>query len=96
MYIYDTNRPSLQAALEGLGYEVIDLGIVRRRKVDVAADIPARRIADLPVDLDGPGEISNLLALSHRGLSIAGGTSEIKRNQIGERIIGLPRDPLLK
>jgi hypothetical protein len=33
---------------------VIDLGIVRRRKIDVAADIPARRIADLPVELDGP------------------------------------------
>jgi hypothetical protein len=33
---------------------VIDMGIVRRRKVDVAADIPARRIADLPVELDGP------------------------------------------
>ena len=33
---------------------VIDLGVVRRRKVDVAADIPARRIADLPVELDGP------------------------------------------
>ncbi|MFC4942821.1 DEAD/DEAH box helicase [Pseudonocardia sp. GCM10023141] len=32
---------------------VVDLGIVRRRKVDVAADIPARRIADLPVELDG-------------------------------------------
>src|SRR5205823_2506639 len=32
---------------------VIDLGIVRRRKVDVAADIPARRTADLPVELDG-------------------------------------------
>jgi superfamily II DNA or RNA helicase len=31
---------------------VIDLGIVRRRKVDVAADIPARRVADLPVELD--------------------------------------------
>jgi SNF2-related domain/Helicase conserved C-terminal domain len=31
----------------------IDLGIVRRRKVDVAADIPARRIADIPVELDG-------------------------------------------
>ena len=26
--IFDTNRPSLQAALEGLGYEVVDLGIV--------------------------------------------------------------------
>jgi SNF2-related domain/Helicase conserved C-terminal domain len=33
---------------------VIDLGVVRRRKVDVAADIPARRIGDLPVELDGP------------------------------------------
>ena len=32
---------------------VIDLGIVRRRKVDVADDIPARRIADLHVELDG-------------------------------------------
>jgi superfamily II DNA or RNA helicase len=32
---------------------VIDMGIVRRRKVDVAADIPARRVADLPVELDG-------------------------------------------
>src|SRR5207247_3758535 len=31
---------------------VIDLGIVRRRKLEVAADIPARRIADLPVELD--------------------------------------------
>ena len=33
---------------------VVDMGIVRRRKIDVAADIPARRIADLPVELDGP------------------------------------------
>jgi hypothetical protein len=31
---------------------VIDLGVVRRRKVDVAGEIPARRIADLPVELD--------------------------------------------
>ena len=26
---WDTNRPSLRAALETLGYEVIDLGIVK-------------------------------------------------------------------
>ncbi len=32
---------------------VIDLGIVRRRKVDVASDIPDRRVADLPVELEG-------------------------------------------
>ena len=46
--------------------------------------------------LDGPAAFSGVLALLHRGLSIAGGTSEIKRNQIGERILGLPRDPLIK
>jgi alkylation response protein AidB-like acyl-CoA dehydrogenase len=46
--------------------------------------------------MDGPGGLSNMLVLMHRGMSIAGGTSEIKRNQIGERILGLPRDPLLK
>jgi hypothetical protein len=64
----DDNEPSreLMAALERSGLTpgdrdfypaarqaVIDMGIVRRRKVDVAADIPARRIADLPVELDG-------------------------------------------
>lgn len=32
---------------------VIEMGIVRRKKVDVAADIPARRIADIPVELEG-------------------------------------------
>ncbi|MFI2364679.1 DEAD/DEAH box helicase [Promicromonospora sp. NPDC019610] len=32
---------------------VIDMGIVRRRKADVVADIPARRVADMPVELDG-------------------------------------------
>jgi hypothetical protein len=48
------------------------------------------------VFMDGPGTMSNALVLMHRGMSIAGGTSEIKRNQIGERILGLPRDPLVK
>ena len=31
---------------------VIDMGIVRRKKIDVAADLPSKRIADLPVELD--------------------------------------------
>src|SRR5690606_1228019 len=59
-------RAALLAALEETGLtpadlgfyaaartSVIDMGIVRRRKADVVADIPARQVADLPVELDG-------------------------------------------
>jgi alkylation response protein AidB-like acyl-CoA dehydrogenase len=46
--------------------------------------------------LEGKGAMAALLILMNRALSIAGGTSEIKRNQMAERILGLPRDPLIK
>jgi alkylation response protein AidB-like acyl-CoA dehydrogenase len=45
--------------------------------------------------LEGSGAIAASLVLMNRAMSIAGGTSEIKRNQIAERILGLPRDPLI-
>ena len=46
---------------------VVEMGIVRRRKVDVAADIPARRIADLPVELDD--EIGRTIREAERKLA---------------------------
>jgi alkylation response protein AidB-like acyl-CoA dehydrogenase len=45
--------------------------------------------------LEGRGAAGAGLMLMNRALSIAGGTSEIKRNQIAERIGRLPRDPLI-
>ncbi|MCW2932063.1 MAG: acyl-CoA dehydrogenase domain protein, partial [Actinomycetia bacterium] len=46
--------------------------------------------------LQGEGAMAATLVLMSQSLSIAGGTSEIKRNQIAERILGLPRDPLVR
>ncbi len=45
--------------------------------------------------LDGPGALSGRLIMGARGMAIAGGTSEVARNQIAERILGMPRDPLI-
>jgi len=61
-----------------------------------AAAITSSLSADGNAFMDGPGMISGGIVLMHRAMSIAGGTSEIKRSQIGERILGLPRDPLIK
>ena len=44
---------------------------------------------------DGPGALAGRLMMGARGMAIAGGTSEVTRNQIAERILGMPRDPLI-
>ena len=54
------------------------------------ADLLAR-IGGPELALDGDPAVQYVLLFS-RGLTIAGGTSEIIRTQIAERVLGLPRD----
>jgi alkylation response protein AidB-like acyl-CoA dehydrogenase len=54
----------------------------------------AQRLTNTAVDLTGDvnGAWGNAM-LSARSLSIAGGTTEVNKNIIGERVLGLPREP---
>jgi alkylation response protein AidB-like acyl-CoA dehydrogenase len=61
-----------------------------------AADMLRELAGPAAAFTEGEGMVASMIVLLHRAMSIAGGTSEIKRNQIGEKILGLPRDPLLK
>ena len=60
-----------------------------------------QKVMEVGLHLSGPeGAVAGGAAemwsrgfLFNRNLTIAGGTSEIQRNIIGERVLGLPRDP---
>jgi alkylation response protein AidB-like acyl-CoA dehydrogenase len=60
-----------------------------------------QRVTEFALDLigqdgaDGAGDVVKSYLLG-RCYTIAGGTSEVLRNQIAERLLKLPRDPLLK
>ena len=60
-----------------------------------AADLALQMVGPAAVFADDDGQAVGHAVIFTRALSIAGGTSEITRNQIGERILGLPRDPLI-
>lgn len=60
-----------------------------------------QRVHEFGLDICGPegavteGEaaVSAYMVLQSKCMTIAGGTSEVQRNVIGERLLGLPRDP---
>ncbi|MGI8493401.1 MAG: acyl-CoA dehydrogenase family protein, partial [Acidimicrobiales bacterium] len=62
----------------------------------------SQRVSDLGLRMAGPAGVAVGNAnpaydyLNTLCMTIAGGTSEIVRSQIGERILGLPREPMLK
>jgi alkylation response protein AidB-like acyl-CoA dehydrogenase len=53
-------------------------------------------LADTAVDVLGPGALDGPWGgalVSSRSLSIAGGTTEVNKNIVAERVLGLPREP---
>ena len=63
--------------------------LVNAEHAQRAADLGLRLQGAAGVFADGPA----IRVIDTRALTIAGGTSEIVRNTIAERLLGLPRDP---
>ncbi|GAB3604249.1 DEAD/DEAH box helicase [Microbacterium aureliae] len=77
---------------------VISMGIVRRRKTDVAADLPDKLIADLPVELDdeygrsirqAEKELGARLADRYRRIIDARGDRGLAHGEVDEDIVRL-------
>ncbi|MDH4171313.1 MAG: acyl-CoA dehydrogenase family protein, partial [Acidimicrobiia bacterium] len=64
--------------------------------VKLAWSLGEQHIAELAVDILGPDALQSdwgRRLIASRSLTIAGGTTEVNKNIIGERVLGLPREP---
>ncbi len=70
--------------------------LISAENMQRSSDLALKMAGDETIALEGVGGMISNIHIFSRAMTIAGGTSEITRNQIGERILGLPRDPLIK
>ncbi len=64
--------------------------------IKLAWSLTDQALADTAVDVLGMDALSSAWGtarLSSRSLTLAGGTTEVNRNIIGERVLGLPKEP---
>jgi alkylation response protein AidB-like acyl-CoA dehydrogenase len=67
-------------------------GVLTREAAELAFELAGTDAAAWPDGAAHAGELADALSRS-RIASIAGGTDEIQHNVIGERVLGLPREP---
>jgi alkylation response protein AidB-like acyl-CoA dehydrogenase len=81
-----------QAAAALVGYTKLAAGTLEPARARVAMEIGRGGAVSWPPG-DQAGITTSLDYLNSRVKSIAGGSNEIQRNAIGERVLGLPREP---
>jgi alkylation response protein AidB-like acyl-CoA dehydrogenase len=92
------NAQRAKAELEqGSSSPILSLGKLAMSGILHGGAHVQRRIVGAEALLDGPdnprGDDANFLSLNAYFTSIGGGTDQIQRNIIGERVLGLPREP---
>jgi alkylation response protein AidB-like acyl-CoA dehydrogenase len=92
------NLRSVMRAVEGAepGAEANVTKLLGSEVVQRKAALAARIAGPLSAVREGDERRLGTWLMATLGASIGGGTSEIVRNQIAERLLGLPRDPLIK
>jgi alkylation response protein AidB-like acyl-CoA dehydrogenase len=76
---------------EGNVEKLVGSEVVQRK-----AALMARLVGPAAAVREGDEKVVASWLMATLGATIGGGTSEILRNQIGERLLGLPRDPLIQ
>ncbi|MFF3845807.1 acyl-CoA dehydrogenase family protein [Streptomyces sp. NPDC002328] len=85
---WNVSEAQATGGVPGVGGSVFKLRYshIRQELYDAAADV----LGDDALDLERPWVLDRLSSLSY---TIAAGTSQIQRNIVGERILGLPKGP---
>lgn len=104
-----TDDPTVRQALARvyIGEKIIPWVAARRRHPSIGKlwrTIQGRHAAQVAHTLNGPRAVAwadddrdadywQYHVLNCRGMSLGGGTDEVQRNTLGERVLGLPREP---
>jgi len=62
------------------------------RRAEIGLELAGADVAAWPPGADTPGEVLGDLTLWRQGMSLGGGSNEIQRNIISERLLGMPRE----
>jgi alkylation response protein AidB-like acyl-CoA dehydrogenase len=83
----DTPQPAVAA------YGKLAAGIISPLRARLGLEIGGTEALLWPEDAEQPDTLAVLNYLNGRMISIAAGTNEVQRNGLGERVLGLPREP---